>query len=38
MGAANITSGLFRGITSDMSLSNTASGEMLASAPSFLRW
>jgi SulP family sulfate permease len=27
MGAANITSGLFRGITIDMSLSNTASGE-----------
>lgn len=27
IGAANITSGLFRGITIDMSLSNTASGE-----------
>jgi SulP family sulfate permease len=27
MGAANISSGLFRGITIDMSLSNTASGE-----------
>ena len=27
MGAANITSGLFSGITIDMSLSSTASGE-----------
>ncbi len=27
MGAANVTSGLFQGITIDMSLSNTASGE-----------
>jgi sulfate permease, SulP family len=27
MGAANVSSGLFQGITIDMSLSNTASGE-----------